>query len=294
MINKTISLILALMLMAAPHVKCPETVKILSIGNSFSQDSVYYLYDIAESAGVNVVIGSLYFSGSSLQRHEMNAEENLKAYSYQKWISSEMTEEKNKTMKEVLLDEDWDYITFQQSSENSGFYNTYQPYLNNLVDYVESISKNPNVKFALNMTWSYSSNSINKGFAYYNYNQFNMYRCIAESYKQAIKETEIDIIIPCGTAIQNARTNKHLITVGDQLTNDGYHLENGMGKYIAGLTFFETLINNDKILDLGIYDDVTFMPETKNDTADLAYIAKKSVIEAVNAPYISTKIKADK
>ena len=74
MINKTISLILALMLMAAPHVKCPETVKILSIGNSFSQDSVYYLYDIAESAGVNVVIGNLYFSGSSLQRHEMNAE----------------------------------------------------------------------------------------------------------------------------------------------------------------------------------------------------------------------------
>ena len=294
MINKTISLILALMLMAAPHVKCPETVKILSIGNSFSQDSVYYLYDIAESAGVNVVIGNLYFSGSSLQRHEMNAKENLTAYSYQKWTSSEMTEEKNKTMKEVLLDEDWDYITFQQSSENSGFYNTYQPYLNNLVDYVESISKNPNVKFALNMTWAYSSNSINKGFAYYNYNQFNMYRCIAESYKQAIKETEIDIIIPCGTAIQNARTNKHLITVGDQLTNDGYHLENGMGKYIAGLTFFETLINNDKILDLDIYDDVTFMPETKNDTADLAYIAKKSVIEAVNAPYITTKIKADK
>ena len=33
MINKTISLILAVMLMASPHVKCPEVVKILSIGN---------------------------------------------------------------------------------------------------------------------------------------------------------------------------------------------------------------------------------------------------------------------
>ena len=293
MINKTISLILALMLMATPHVKCPEVIKILSIGNSFSQDCVYYLYDIAQSAGVNVIIGNLYHSGSSLEKHDTNAKGNLKAYSYQKWISSEMVEEKNKTMKEVLLDEDWDYITFQQSSENSGLYDTYQPYLNNLINYVKSISKNPDVKFALNMTWAYSTRSSNKGFAYYNYNQFNMYRCITESYKLAIKETEIDIIIPCGTAIQNARTNEDLNSIGNQLTNDGYHLENGIGKYIAGLTFFETLVISDKNLDLNIYDDVTFIPDTKNERADLADIAKKSVIKAVNYPYIITKIRAD-
>ena len=181
-----------------------------------------------------------------------------------------------------------DYITFQQSSENSGLYDTYQPYLNDLVDYVKSISKNSNAKFALNTTWAYSSGSSNKGFAYYSYNQFNMYRCIVESNKQAIEETEIDIIIPCGTAIQNARTNEHLNAIGNQLTNDGYHLENGIGKYIAGLTFFETLIN-DKNLDLNIYNDVTFIPETKNETVELAHIAKKSVIKAVNYPYTITK-----
>lgn len=66
------------MLMATPHVKCPEVIKILSIGNSFSQDCVYYLYDIAQSAGVNVIIGNLYHSGSSLERHDKNAKENLK------------------------------------------------------------------------------------------------------------------------------------------------------------------------------------------------------------------------
>ena len=290
MINKTISFILALVMMAGPNVKCPETIKILSIGNSFSQDSVYYLYDIAKSAGVNVIIGNLYYSGSSLEIHETNAKKNLKAYSYQKWTSSEITEEKNKTMKEVLLDEDWDYITFQQSSENSGLYNTYQPYLNNLIDYVKSTANNPNVKLALNMTWAYSTDSKNKGFTVYSYNQFNMYRCVAESYKQALEETEIDIIIPCGTAIQNARTNKHLIAVGNELTSDGYHLEKGMGRYIAGLTLFETLIVNDKSLDLNIYDDVTFIPDTKNSTEDLARIAKSSVIEAVNTPYTITKI----
>ncbi|HPB79201.1 MAG TPA: hypothetical protein PK422_03295, partial [Sedimentibacter sp.] len=60
-----------------------------------------------------------------------------------------------------------------------------------------------------------------------------------------------------------------------------------------GLTFFETLVINDKNLDLNIYDDVTFIPDTKNERADLADIAKKSVIKAVNYPYIITKIRAD-
>lgn len=291
MINKTISLLLAVMMMAGPHVKFPETVKILSIGNSFSQDAAYYLYDIAKSAGVNVIIGNLYFSGSSLERHDMNAKNNLKAYSYQKWTASGMTEEKNQTMKEVILDEKWDYITFQQSSENSGLYNTYQPYLNNLINYVKALR--PNVKFALNMTWAYSTDSSNNGYANYNYSQFNMYRSITESYKSAIEETEIDIIIPCGTAIQNARSNKYLRAVGDQLTSDGYHLDKGMGRYIAGLTFFESLIVKNKNLEVDIYEDVTFIPNTETSTEDLAYIAKKAVIEAINAPYEITKIRAD-
>jgi hypothetical protein len=290
MINKTLSLILVVLMIAGPRAKCPEPVKILCVGNSFSQDSVYYLYDIAESAGVDVIVGNLHFSGCSLQRHEMNAGENLKAYSYQKWTSSEMVEEKNKAMKEVLLDENWDYIIFQQSSENSGFYNTYQPYLNNLINYVKSISKNPNVKLALNMTWAYSENSSNEGFAGYNFNQFNMYRYITESYKQAIDETEVDLIIPCGTAIQNARTNEHLISIGDQLTNDGYHLEKDMGRYIAGLTLFEALIVRNENLDLDINDGVIFVPNRKIITEDLAELAKSSVIEAVNTPYRITII----
>lgn len=276
---------------AGPNVKFPEFVKILCIGNSFSQDATYYLYDIAESAGVNLIVGNLYYSGSSLQIHESNAKKNLKAYTYQKWTSSEMESEKNKTMKEVLLDEDWDYITFQQSSENSGLAATYQPYLNNLIDYVKSVSKNPNVKFALNMTWAYSSDSVNEGFANYNHSQFNMYRSIVEAYKQALEETEIDILIPCGTAIQNARTNQSLNSIGNQLTSDGYHLEKNMGRYIGALTLFQTLLIKDSNLEVDIYEDVTFIPETKNITEDLIYMAKKSVLEAVNAPYIITKIR---
>lgn len=141
------------------------------------------------------------------------------------------------------------------------------------------------------MTWAYAADSRNNGFAHYNYNQFNMYRSITESYEQALHETEIDIIIPCGTAIQNSRTNEQLSTIGDQLTSDGYHLEKGMGRYIAGLTFFEALIIKDKSLDMDIYEDTTFIPSTKNSTEDLAYLAKKAVSEAIKESYITTNIK---
>lgn len=293
MINRTISLLLSIMIMVGPHVKYPETIKILSIGNSFSQDGLYYLCEIAESAGVNVVVGNLYYSGSSFKTHDTNAKNNLKAYSYQKWTPEGMTEVKNQTMKEVIIDENWDYITFQQSSEDSGLYSTYQPYLNNLINYVKATATNPNIKFAFNMTWAYASDSGNNGFANYNYNQFNMYRSITESYKSAIEETEIDIIIPCGTAIQNSRTNKYLNAVGDQLTSDGYHLDKGMGRYIAGLTIFETLIVRDKKVDVDIYEDITFIPNLINSTEELAYLAKKAVIEATKTPYIISKVKAD-
>lgn len=266
-----------------------KTIKILTIGNSFSQDTVYYLYDIAKSAEVNVIVGNVYNSGCSLERHWSNVENNAKAYSYYKWNSHDMTKEENMTMKEVILDEEWDYITFQQSSDDSGIYNSFQPYLNNLITYAKEMSVNSDVKVALNMTWAYSSKSPNNNFAYYNYNQNNMYNAITNAYKQAIYETGIDIIVPCGTAIQNARTNKYLKAIGNELTSDGYHLNTGIGRYIAGLTLFETIIKEENI-DKNLFDDVIFIPNTKDTTENLALLAKKAVKNASTKPFEITSI----
>lgn len=266
------------------------TIKILTIGNSFSQDTVYYLYDIAKSADVDVIVGNVYFSGCSLERHWSNVTNNAKAYSYYKWNSHDMTKEVDMTMKDIILDEEWDYITFQQSSDDSGIYNSFQPYLNNLITYSKEIAENPDVKLALNMTWAYSSKSPNNNFAYYNYNQNIMYSAIANAYKQAIYETDIDIIIPCGTAIQNARTNKYLKAVGNELTSDGYHLNTGIGRYIAGLTLFETIIKEENI-NKDLFEDVVFIPNTKDTTENLAFLAKKAVNDASAKPFEITSVK---
>lgn len=266
-----------------------KTIRILSIGNSFSQDASHYVYDIAKSAGVNVVVGNIYFAGCSLKTHWTNANKNIAAYTYYKWTSSGMTEKENQTISNCILDEKWDYIVFQQASGDSGLYNTYQPYLNNLVAYAKGLSTNPEAKMAFNMTWAYANDSAHAGFINYNNNQMTMYYSIVNAYQQAIAETGIDIIIPCGTAIQNARTNETLCGIGDELTLDGYHLNEGIGRYIAGLTYFETLVGKNAGIKKDLFSDVSFYPVRPDSNEQLAYMSKISVINAVKSPFEITK-----
>ena len=50
--------------------------KILTIGNSFSQDSTAMLHDLAAAAGVETKVVNLYIGGCSLQQHWENATHN--------------------------------------------------------------------------------------------------------------------------------------------------------------------------------------------------------------------------
>jgi len=267
-----------------------KTIKILTIGNSFSEDATRWICEIAESAGVKVIIGNLYFSGCSLENHWTNALNNNAIYTYYKLTSTSITETSNQTLKEGILDEDWDFVTFQQFSGFSGLYSTFQPYLNNLIDYVKVYATNSDVKLALNMTWAYANDSTHDSYVYYNHNQASMYNAITSAHQQAIAETGINIIIPCGTAIQNGRTNKFLNSVGDELTRDGHHLDLGIGRYIAGLTFFETLIVNTGNVKKDLFKDVTYIPDTYGNNENLAQLAKIAVMNAISNPYNVTEI----
>lgn len=41
-----------------------ETIKILAVGNSFSDDGVEYLDELARAAGIKLIIGNLYIGGA--------------------------------------------------------------------------------------------------------------------------------------------------------------------------------------------------------------------------------------
>jgi len=220
-------------------------VKILAIGNSFSEDALeQHLYGLANAANKNIVIGHLYIGGSSLQQHHTNITNDAAAYDYRKINQGgEKTNRANTSIATALTDENWDYISFQQASPNSGQYNTFTTPLPALYNYVKERATNQNVKYVLHQTWAYAQNSTHEGFTNYGRDQQTMYAAIVDAYNQAKTLINADLIVPAGTAIQNGRTT----VVGDNFCRDGYHLDLNIGRYTASCTWFEALFGETVI-----------------------------------------------
>ncbi len=102
------------------------TVKILAIGNSFSQDAVeQYLYDLAKASGIDVIIGNMYIGGCDLDKHYSNLQSDAGAYEYRKVVNGEKKNHTGTRLSEALSDEAWDYVSLQQASGKSGIYESY-------------------------------------------------------------------------------------------------------------------------------------------------------------------------
>ena len=211
------------------------TLKVLTIGNSFSDDAMEYVYKIAKEAGVaHVELANLRANNCSLAMHVSYAQSNSSAYMFRYWQDGATTWKDTGTwtsgaytMKQAVTFTDWDYIVFQQVSADSGKASTYDD-LGKLMDYVGEL--NPGAKFAWHMTWSMRSDYASSG---------PSYSAIVNAVNEKITSNrKIDVVIPSGTAIENAKTS---YLTGTQLQRDAKHLSYGMGRYIAGLTFVKAL-----------------------------------------------------
>lgn len=220
-----------------------DTVRILAIGNSFSQDAVeQYFFELAEDAGIPVIVGNAYIGGCSLERHVLNSMADKADYAYRKVGkdgSGERKEYPGRTLAEIISDEPWDYVSLQQASPLSGIYESYARWLPELYAYVRARVPDDAV-FMLHQTWAYAADSDHSGFAGYDNDQMKMYRAIVDANERAARLVGIDIIIPSGTAVQNARTS----FIGDNMDRDGYHLDLLWGRYTAACTWFETLFGH--------------------------------------------------
>lgn len=254
----------------------PKSLKILAIGNSFSTDSMQYLYQIAKSAGVEeIVLGNLYYGGCSLDEHYSFGKSDSGSYTYYKNTSGSWSETKNYKMSNAVKDEDWDYISLQQTSKTCGLPSSYSK-LNAIVSIVRSY--NTTAKLIWNMTWAYQQDSTHSSFPNYNNNQMTMYNMTINAVKKCIDPEIFDIIIPCGTSIQNARTS----FMGDTLTRDGHHLDLTIGRYIAGLTWFAAITDSP-------IDNIVYNPSSSTITDDMMAAAKEAVVNSIKKPYEVTQ-----
>ena len=220
-----------------------KTLKVLAIGNSFSQDAVEYLWSICHDAGVEtIVIGHLYIGGCSLDKHYENIQANANAYTYYKNTSGKWRATSNVSISTALADEAWDVITIQQASSYSGESHTYTK-LDAILQYLsESV---PSAELYWHLTWAYQADSKHSSFPKYGSDQMTMYNAIVSTYMQVVATHPlIDGIIPCGTAIQNLRTSY----VGDILTRDGHHMSYDYGRYTTALTWYAVLTGGSTAL----------------------------------------------
>lgn len=254
-----------------------NTLKILTVGNSFSADSMEYVYEIAKAAGVeNIRLGNLYIGGCTLKKHLTNAQKNSRSYAYYTNSTGQWSVTTSYRMSEAITGENWDFISFQQASPESGVAGSYDD-LAALVALVEPLCTNPNVRFVWHMTWAYQSDTIHPGFVTYNSNQMTMYNAIVSAVQSKIVPNEkIKTIIPNGTAIQNARTSY----VGDELTRDGYHLSVAEGRVIAGIAMVAATIGMD-------YDNIDLTGINKDEK--FLQVALESVKNAMENPYEVTQ-----
>lgn len=226
-------------------------MNILSIGNSFSQDAQRYLHQIARADGYDLRCFNLYIGGCPLSYHFRNMLSEEKNYTLE---MNGFSTGFRFSLKEALLSRDWDVITLQQVSSQSFDYETYQPYLNQLADYVRALV--PKAKIAIHQTWGYSDDSPRIGDLNYK-NHEEMFQDVKSAYDKAAKEINADLLLPSGQVLCDL-----LATGIPSVHRDCHHISLGLGRYAAGLMWYRTLTGNS-ILNNSFSDFDEEIPENE-------------------------------
>ena len=196
-------------------------MKILAIGNSFSQDATRYLQEIAASAGEELFVRNLYIGGCSLEMHANNIKANAPAYDYE--------------------------------SGRSGKPETYEPYMAYIIQTIKDAC--PKAEILLHRTWAYEIGSGHGNFPAYNRSQLEMYGAIVAATNEYAAKYKLRII-PVGDFIQLLRNTPpfDFKSGGMTLCRDNFHLSLDYGRYAAALCWFKFFTGRSAM-------DVTFVPE---------------------------------
>ena len=236
-------------------------MKILSIGNSFSQDAQHWLHHIAAAGGLELLAANLFIGGCSLERHAANFRDCRPDYDLE--INGGPASRKI-SIEEALALDDWDIVTLQQASHDSGQPESYFPYIGLLAGEVRA--RAPQAQLWVHQTWAYELDSSHPAFARYGHNQSAMFHALESAYQQAASAIGAPII-PCGSVIQRLRALQPFDYAhgGRSLCRDGFHMDLLYGRYALAAVWYERLTGRD-------VRETAFTPLTEADEGLLALI----------------------
>ena len=213
-------------------------MKILSIGNSFSDDAHRYLRAIAKKEGVEIETLNLCIGGCSLELHASNIESGAKSYLFH--YNGDVECNDLISMEEGITMREWDVVTLQQVSLLSFKEDSFYPHINKVADYVRK--KLPNAKIYIHQTWAYENGSPRsfevtdgKGSGY-------MLDGIRRAYCRAAEQINADGIIPSGELMELLR-----IYGAQGIYRDTFHAGLGLGRYAVSLLWFRYLTGTSVI-----------------------------------------------
>ena len=221
-----------------------NSIKMLSIGNSYSIDASTMVHNIAAADGVNIDILNLHISGCTLEKHWANAQSGEAVYSSQ---LNGVTVSNAVSIPDALAQEDWDYVSFQQGSHESNdfskFWTEEKPYLTNMSDYVSE--RAPNAVQLIHETWSYQNNHAIERLGYMGEEPLArnaMFADVKNAYLLAADKVGTDIL-PCGEAVYKA-LNEYGFMEADIYRDESSHLTKDKGRYLVAAVWYSCLSGN--------------------------------------------------
>ncbi len=172
-----------------------DSLRILTIGNSFTDSLTRYFPQVAESAGCHLTFDRANFGGCELERH----------WSY---ISAEEASpvcriyQGGRKLRDILS-RGWDIVTMQQASHQSWRSESFQPFASNIFNYVRKHA--PDAEVVIQQTWAYRADDprLMPG-GEWGFDQNGMYERLTANYRKLAKELDLRVI-PTGFAVQLSR-----------------------------------------------------------------------------------------
>lgn len=155
-----------------------RTLNVLFIGNSYSEDTSRYLYDIVEQTGYRICVGNAWLGGMKIRDHVRNALTDAQVYTYFEnsdgnWNQMNDGDSVLWSLSRVLTNRKWDVILLQPRSIDVGrlksFYSRKDESNPCLLEELARFCREycPRSHVAYNMTWAHRNDCQARGFKKY-------------------------------------------------------------------------------------------------------------------------------
>lgn len=230
---------------------CKDSLRILDIGNSYTEDVTAFLQQVAAANKVDIkptcVYAAVRGSASFKTWYDCYYDRDYATQYYIRRVFGGIeadAETRNfepgdgTGFRRLLQQNKWDVIIIHQASTYAPYYEQWfgsgsGGYLGQLLALLKELQPQALIgTYLVHSYWSgYPANT--------EHSSYDRWQLTANSVAALMESGQCDIVIPYGTAIENLRQSS--LNNEYDLTRDGTHLELGLARYAAACCYYETL-----------------------------------------------------